>query len=249
MRHTFWFDVVDGVECLKRPMLRYGILRRLEECARRQQITVLAFGVHDTQVRVVMEGEHDAAELAIRGVKVGTHRHASSFESGLVLGDTRSVSLHEHDLVEAVAWCHRLDGRADPLSSPWTSHRDLLGLRDADYFDARRIRALVDAAEVHALCGGQPAPTAEPAHEGSPSRRPLQLLLRIAASVRGVLPANRSCFGLFVQLAVREGWQQAPIAKALMLTPRRVRQLSRLDEPMLPAALRHLQDQRLVLAA
>ena len=33
------------------------------------------------------------------------------------------------------------------------------------------------------------------------------------------------------------------------VAPRRVRQLSRLDEPMLPAALRHLQDQRLVLAA
>jgi hypothetical protein len=248
MLQTFCFDVVDGIDGLRRPTLRYGILHRLAECARRQGITIVAFGVHDTQVRLILQGDTDACVLAIRGIKVGTHRQACSFGAGLVWGDTTRADLAAEDLTAAITWCHLLEDLADPLSSPWTSHRDLMGLRQADYFDASLARRLVNPDEVHQRCGGKALPQA-PAPVRAAKLRPLGLLMRIAASVRGVLPAHRACFRLFVHLAVRDGWGHGPIAAALMLSRRRIRQLAQVKEPMVAAAVHHLHDRRLTLAA
>jgi hypothetical protein len=70
-------------------------------------------------------------------------------------------------------------------------------------------------------------------------------LVRIAAGVLGMLPANRSTFRLVVHLGRALGYAVDQIAAALQLTSRRIRQLFADHEPLLEAALLHVADPRL----
>jgi hypothetical protein len=225
---------------------RYGVLERLQACANARDVRVLAFGFGRRELRLLLEGDPRAITNTLRGTKVGTARAACRYPSRFRAGPSQRTPVT--DLTEAVAWCHRAPmdaGALSPLASPWSSHRDLLGFRLARFFDASAIEERVDPHVVHALCGGRTLPLRLPPRGGR--AEDLSLLLRIAAAVRGVLPADRRCFRLFVHLAKTRGWTTLPVARALALTTRRVRQLKAEREPHLRLALKSLGDPRLSL--
>lgn len=236
-------DLTAGQE-LSGAVFRYEVIARLSRCARGRGVTLLAWGFGRSELRVVIDGPADAVPNVLRGLKVGTVRAAArwgiSFTSGP--SERRRVT----DLTEAVAWAHRVtldNGATSVLESPWSSHRDLLGVRRAAFFDAAPLLRRVDPFEVHDRCGGASLRTGWRARvEG---REDLGFLLRLAGAVLGRLPADRRCFRLFVHLARTRGWHTYEVAEALALTPRRVRQLAAEQEPDLPLATACLADARL----
>lgn len=235
--------IAQGGDELRRPMLRYGLLRRLAASAADRDATLLAFGIGDHEVRLVLEADPQTAYHLVRGVKAGTSRAARSWDVVVMWGDTTVREVAEDRLALEVAWCHRVGDDPDPLATPWTSHRDLLGYRHADFFDPIPLRARVDALDVHRRAGGAPLPS----RATSVDDAGLNGLLRVAAAVLGVLPANRRCFRLFVHLARAAGYRTPELARALQLTGRRIRQLAQGDEPLLPLAMAHLDDPRLAV--
>lgn len=235
--------ILTGAEALSPAWRRYDLIRRITHCARPRRVQVLAFGMAPTELRLVLGGPAKACESAVRAVRSGTARAAADWEEPFLWDD-----LHRVDAVDAagaVAWAHAAAG-PEPLRSPWSSHRDLLGMRFADFFDAGPVRALVDPEDVHRRLSqvAPPRPRALPAPP-----RDLSLLLATASAVRGVLPGDRRAFRLFAHLAKRVGHHADAVANALHLTPRRVRQLLHADEPLLDVALLHLADDRLRPAA
>lgn len=237
-------DLTGGQEWLTGAVFRYEVIARLSRCSRDRGVTLLAFGFGGAELRVVLEGPTEAVPNVLRGLKVGTVRAAArwgiSFTSGV------HVRTPVDDLVEAVAWAHHAPvecGASGPLDSPWSSHRDLLGLRRAEFFDARPLLARVDPEAVHARCGGAPLAAGWRARPGG--REDLGFLLRVAGGVLGMLPADRRCFRLFVHLGRARGWRTGELAQALALTPRRVRQLASEAEPTLSLATAALADTRL----
>lgn len=238
----FHCHIAEGAAALRRPILRYGLLRRLFKCAERRDVRVLAFGLGDHELRVVLEGPDDLLRNVLRGTKSGTCREARSWGDVMYWGATERHEVPAEGLAEAIASCHRVDDTVPALANPWTSHRDLMGYREARFFDAETARARVDPLEVHRLAKGGALPT----EAGLPtSDAALQDILRVSAAVVGVLPANRRCFRLFVHVARTMGFQTAELARALMLTGRRIRQLSQGQEPLLDVAMAHLSDARL----
>ena len=214
------------------PSFRYDALRRIGRCARERGVLVLAFGFAADELRLVLEGEPPAIQEAIRGLKVGTIRASIRWGLRLRTGDCwRSQVV---DLLEAVVWAHRGPieaGATEVLGSPWSSHRDLLGYRRSDFYDRRVLVHRVDPARVHRAFGVSPLRVPRPG-----ARPDLSLQLRVAAAIRGVLPADRRCFRLFVHLARSRGVTNGEIADALQLTARRIRQLASEPEPDLTVA-------------
>lgn len=218
-------------------MVRYEVLGRMAECAARAGAAPIAFGLADRRVRLVVDGAPGTVTALLRGLKGGTRRALeTAFGHGVVWTD--NVRVPVTDVAASVAWCHRLpveESGLDPLASPWSSHRDLMGYRAARFFDATPVRARVDPLQVHRLAGGPGTPAGWPPSTASPEA--LDLLLRIAGAVRGVLPSDRACFRLFVHLARARRWATTDTAAALRLTTRRVRQLGAEAEPGLSVAL------------
>lgn len=236
-------DLTSGHAWLRGAVFRYEVIARLSRCARERGVDLLAFGFGGSDLRLVLDGPAEALPNVLRGLKVGTVRAAARWGVSFRSGHTERSPVG--DLVEAVVWAHRAPmdaGAPDPLDSPWSSHRDLLGLRRAAFFDARPLVARVDATTVHDRCGGAPVTGMLPRVLRCPD---LAFLLRIAAGVRGVLPADRRCFRLFVHLGLAEGFGTRAMAEALCLTPRRVRQLAAEPEPDLALAAAVLRDPHL----
>lgn len=234
--------LAEGRELCTEPPFRYALVERAGSCLARRNARLLAWGFGPEALRLVVRGAPPDIAAACGGLKNGT-RHALLRRSGGRVVVERAACRH---LVRAVAWAHRgpVDGgAAGPLASPWSSHRDLLCFRRARFYDAGPLRRSVDGRAVHVACGGAPLPEGWPPPPGA--REDLTLLLRIAAAVLGVLPADRRCFRLFVHLARARGWSTAPLARALALTRRRVRQLAAAPEPDLSLALIALSDRRL----
>jgi hypothetical protein len=235
------FEVDDGLEPFAGAILRYDLLERLRRTAEKHDVAALAFGLGASEVRLVLEGDATSVGEVLKGLKGGTARVAAGW--GYDLGWKRPLRFGVTDLDAAVAWAHRAPvdaGAQGPLASPWSSHRDLLRYRDADFYDAAALRGRVDVARVHAEAGGGALPDGWP--PAKPDREPLAVLLRVSAAVLGVLPADRRCFRVFVHLARLRGWGTAQVAETLAVTPRRVRQLLTEPEPRVRLAVRTLGD-------
>ncbi len=246
MVERVWVDLTGGRSGLDGAVFRYGVLERLRAAASRRGVTVLAFGYGAVELRVVFEGGAADIGHVLRGLKVGTVRSAASWGVHLVSGSHTRVAVDDGDLCCAVAWAHMAPDDwavVGPLASPWTSHRDLMGFRLAGFYDPAVLEGRVDPRAVHAACGGRPLPDGWPPPVSE--REALATLLRVAGAVLGVLPADRRCFRLFVHLARARGYTTAPLADALTLTRRRVRQLAAAREPHLELALTMLCDCRL----
>lgn len=222
---------------------RYDLLHRASTCFGKRGATLLAWGFGPDGLRLVVEGDPKVLRRACRGLRVGT-THAL-IRSNLVASARLRRDTTE-DLFGAVLWAHSgpvEDGAGGPLASPWSSHRDLLQFRRAPFYDAAVLVGRVSSRHLHEAAGGDLLPNGwpPPAH----ACEDLSLLLRIAAAVLGVLPADRRCFRLFVHLAKYRGWTNAWLADALALTTRRIRQLATTPEPDLDLALMTLADPRL----
>ncbi|MEQ1502301.1 MAG: hypothetical protein ABMB14_08715 [Myxococcota bacterium] len=227
-------------------VFRYEVMERLARCAEPRSVRVLAFGFGEWDLRLVLEGDPDQITNVLRGLKVGTIRAAARWGIALATSASHREGIgSERWLLDAVVWAHRapLDaGAASSLASPWSSHRDVLGVRKAEFYDRAALDGRVDPKELARRLLSEPVPAA---------RRPgvatgdLAYLLRIAAGVLGVLPGNRRCFRLFVHLAKAHCWSTYDIARALDLSTRRVRQLAGEVEPALGLALRTATDPQL----
>ncbi|MBN2797915.1 MAG: hypothetical protein JXX28_02095 [Deltaproteobacteria bacterium] len=220
------------------PGARYDLLRRLAGGAARQGLTLLAFGLGPEALRILVLGPEPGLVGLSRGLKVGTR--AAHPGSPLRLGPT--IVDPADDLDAGAVWAHLAAPAPEgPLSTPWSSHRDLLGYRDAPFFSRRQATRWISPGRVHALAGGG----ALPVEADEPPEAGLGTLLRISGGVSGRLPADYHCFPIFSQLARDEGWSTEQTARALDLTPRRVRQLRSRPHPLLAAARVSLCDRRL----
>lgn len=201
---------------------RYEALEGLHRACR-GRAAILAFGFTDQDLRVVLEdvGSGGIAR-ALVAFKVSRARAGHRVRSS-----DRWIADSE-PLEQIIAWAHRAPVEAGdvaaPLDSAWTSHRDLMGYRVAPFYDASALLARIDRVRVHDLAGGGRLPDGWPPRR--PRAEPLMTLLRVAAAVSGVVPGDRRCFRLFVQLARRRGWAVPEVARALLLTPRRIRQIA-----------------------
>ena len=233
---------------LKSAMMRYDMLARAVKTMKRCGVDLLAFGLNNRQIRFVLDGNMDEVVNVIRGIKVGTLRAARARGIQLVWGRTHRIPISdETELLEAVEWAHRAamtSNSMGPLTTPWSSHRDIMGYRVAPFFDATEIRGRISASELHFNLQGRPCPSHSALPRGS-GRESLSHLLRVSGAVLGVLPADRKCFRLFAHLAKLRGWRNMDIAYALSLTGRRVRQLLSQPEPRLWLATVSLADARL----
>ncbi len=228
---------------LRGASFRYALLERAGVLAARCGVTVLAFGFTADDARWVLRGELEAVAAWVKAMRVGTSLSASALGVDL---SGQTVAPAVRPLVEAVVWAHSAPveaGAADVLSSPWSSHRDLLCFREAAFFDGKALRASVDARAIHAALHGEPLPAGWPPSEFRTENLPM--LLRVSGAVIGLLPADRRCFRLFAHLAKARGFQAAHVARALALTTRRVRQLFAEPEPRVSLALIALSDMRL----
>jgi hypothetical protein len=228
-------DLTRGRLTLLGAVFRYEVVQRLSRVAAERGVRLVAFGFAENELRLVLEGEPDDIGMALMALKLGTVRAAARW--GLEIRSGRSKRFATQDLFVAVVWAHRGPveaGAADPLASPWSSHRDVLGFRRAAFYDPAVLAGRIDPRKLHRACGGTRLPSGWPPKTGTED---LGLLLRIAGAVLGVLPADRRCFRLFVHLAKSRGFTTSEVAEALSLTSRRVRQLAADAEPELPLAL------------
>lgn len=221
---------------------RYALLGRARRVCESGGVRLLGFSLDKGSVWLILEGTSTDISRAATGIRRGTANQARGEGRKLALVVVQREPVR--DLTAAIAACHRAPDGADPLSAPWTSHRDLLGLRRASFYDSQVLHGRVDPREVHERAGGSPLPPGWP--PTTPERVPLSLLLRVASAVVGVLPADRRSFAVFVHLARLAGHPVRDIARALALTPRRVRQLLRDEPTMVAAAAAHLGDPRLL---
>ena len=216
--------------------IRYDFLDHLRLACRRYEVILLAFGFDDQGIRLVLEGSRPRLRSVWSSAWYELQGRRASFADG---PSPRNVE--HHHLTDAVVWAHlgpaeASPGLPGPLASPWSSHRDLMGYREAAFYDRSEVADRVDLGTVHRRCGGGPPPTAadlrrdccvvrRPGRRGDGPREPLLHLSRVAASVVGREPADPKSFGLFAHLATARGWTVREVADALLVSSRRVRQL------------------------
>ncbi len=232
-----------GWEELATSRERYALLVRLSGACAKQGVSLLGFGLADRQVRFAIEGGAVAIAHAMRGVRVGTIASLRGQGTVVCLGETKRW--RSSCVEDALVWTHQVsqvDGALGPLASPWTSHRDVMGFRTASFFDAERVRSRIDVQRVHLRSGGRALPAAIVEPQAGAS---VGFLMRLSASVLGLLPSDRRSFALFTQLARACGWSVRDVADALMLSARRVRQLANGPVAPVDVALIALHDPRL----
>jgi hypothetical protein len=217
---------------------RYAVLQRVGRVFRSHAIGWYSFALHGTRLRLVADADGPRLSAAMNHVAGGTARAARSIGREGRLEHWRSPVA---DLEEALVDVLRAPGSLDPLCYPWTSYRDLMGLRYADFFDAAPVRGAINAERIRFACGGGELPRPSVRPEVAPPG----LLVRLAAAFRGVVPADRACFPLFVHLGRACGVSTDKMARTLGLTPRRVNQILEKREPLLPVALGAAGDARM----
>lgn len=223
---------------LANPGFRYAILDRLARLARARDVDLLAFGIGTPAIRLVLDADADRVDAVVGALRSGTSRSSDGRRADLAWRPTGMC--WADDAPASVLWAHAAC-EGDPLASPWTSHRDWLGFRQAAFFDASPRRGIDRARLVRAA--DTPPPSRTPT--APPRRAPMGELLRISAAVLGRLPADPRTFGLYAHTAAAVGYPPRRTAAALAVTPRRVYQLLHRPHPLVPVALAHLADARL----
>lgn len=223
---------------------RYAWLARVGGAAARHGARLIAFGLGDGELRLVVAGAPAAIAHVMRAFRCGANAEARRWGAAIRWRRAEKRLLLAGELLDALAWAHRAPvdaGEPALLASPWSSLRDWLGYRRAPFFDADAAAAAL-APDVPARLRAE----APPRRAQRPAAPSLDGLLRVAAAVCGVLPTDRRCWRLFAQLAREHGHGTAIIARRLGLTPRRVRQLVAAgDADRLPAARATLGDAEL----
>lgn len=235
--HLGWAGDRDA---LRSAPFRYALLDRIARAARRRAGRLVAFGIDDNGLRLVLDATPCGVEAIVHGVRSGTSRTLAGRRASLVWTGADTAIVRLGTTLDAIAWAHGAQHR-DPLLDPWTSHRDWLGLRRAPFFDPD-VRAFHDPRDVAIACGSAP-PVVEPIRV--PPRTSPVRLMKVAGAVHGRLSADRRCFGLYTHLARAAGRPAHAIADDLQLSRRRIHQMLQETEPLLPAAAAHLVEPRL----
>lgn len=234
-------ELVSGHLGLRGAVFRYDVLRRLRKGCDGRDTSFLAFGFAEDWLRIVVDGSSDDVREVVRGLKVGTVRAAARWGLALTSGHHRREACDS--LEDAIRWAHEAPApELGPLSTVWSSHRDLLGFRRAGFFDASVPLARVDPVPIHRALGGTLGRLEEPPPREPPLGATMVRVLRAAAAVVGVVPSDRRCFRAFVHAGRWCGFGTQAMAHALSLTDRRVRQLAAEPEPDVDLVRRTLVD-------
>ncbi|MGC6492262.1 MAG: hypothetical protein ACON5B_05415 [Myxococcota bacterium] len=224
----------------QRHSYRFALLHRIKRALGRRNLPWLAFGIGDDEIRLVIEcSSPDAMDAYNRVFRAGESRVLNQNTEGRVMTWCDELTQTD-DLLEAVQWAHAvaLPAHAPPHTTPWSSYRDLMGLRFAGFFNPEVTRARLDTRELE--FGGHHPSIGQPA-----TRRPgLQTILVQVAHVLGVSNHDRRAFGLFAQVGRRLGFRPKMLADALLLTTRRIRQLNARPHPHLHDAMTVIEQAR-----
>jgi len=239
--------VTGGNAVFRKASRRYQTLATLRRAEQRSDARVLGFGFEQDRLRLLVAGGAEEAASITRRLKVGLSNLARA--DGLPWRSEHTWRTAEPGTVlDGLRWCHQAvasEGAHDPLSSPWSSYRDLMGYRRAAFFDPEPTWAVVERAQIHDVSRAGPLPAAPdtPPHLAAPDG--LWWLQRVAGAVNGVLPSDRACFATFAHLASVCGASRRDVAERLRVGDRRVRQLLQHDTEVLLAAVTALVDPRL----
>lgn len=233
------FELLSGQSAWQTAACRYAVLGCQARLSARHDVVVLAWGMGPKCLRIVVRGPAEQCRAFRRAFRIGTCRLAAGGDVVALRWTEASNQWFASDesalIASAAVWAHCAAHVDEGVpTSPWSSQRDVIGLRRAAFFNAGE-----ESERRPAVSPVDPASARS--QTSPPPREPLSLLLRIAGAVLGVLPADRRCFQLFVQLADARGWRTAELASALRLTARRIRQLASGKERLLDTALRALQ--------
>ena len=191
-------------------------LKGIRGVARRHGCDAIAFGFGQ-DIRLLF-GNVESPERLARASSVSFGRHG-----GQTLGSRWWAATGR---AEDLAWTHGVGGPL-PLASPWTSHRDHLGLRHSTWWP---VAADAAGGLAHERMGGAPV--------DSYGRMPGEHdVTHVAACVRGTSAAAPEVRALVARLHVLRGGSVRDAAWYSGLTERRVRQLSRVRGPLVRAAM------------
>jgi hypothetical protein len=223
---------------------------------------LLAFCLMSTHLHLVAEVDDEpAARRWFRRVARRLDKTAEARGVARLDEPHLQVLPDDHAVLRYVAYAHANPVKAqmvvDPLAWPFSSHRDVQGLRFARWFSPARLVAHMSDGMHRAWLHGE-AKGAHPLPSG-PSIAPLDwpvepfdLIRRATASVFGLTEEElaapkrgadaRHCLAVVAEL---EGWKAAEIADALGWTDRNMRRVSRDVTLPVIAVLTMLRDRRL----
>ena len=218
---------------------------------------LIAFCLMSTHVHLVLEVESEEhARAAVRRIRNRHDRTAP--ERGVAMLDEPhfQVLADDHAVFRYVVYAHgnpvKAEMVADPLGWAFSSHRDVCGLRNAPWYSADRILAILhdqpDGASLHERAGGRVAAPKliEPVQHTVPSET-LDVIARTVAGFFGQAelhetPVARRCFASVARL---QAWPTKSIAAHMRKSIRQVNRLSAEDTPAVRAVLAMLDDPRL----
>lgn len=247
MLTTLEVDVSSGLAPLRTAAIRYGLLHCARRAGVRLGVQVYAFGFGHRHLRLLVSGGGIAVNQLSKALKVAASNHARHLGLRWRAETTWNRAWYG-SVLEGAAWVQRDvlgPGRRDALATPWTSHRDVVGLRRAPFFDPAPLRRSVDVLHLHRACSRGPVP-APPRWMPEGMKWDLHGLMRVSAAVHGVLPSERACFATFVQASRHCGASSAALADALQVGKRRVRHYASRRTPCVGAVLASLTDARLL---
>jgi hypothetical protein len=224
---------------------------------------LIAFCLMGTHVHLVVETDtFDLARECIERMSNALDATAEARGVAHLAVPHVQILQDDHAVLRYVAYAHNNPVKArmveDPLAWPFSSHRDVYGLRYADWFSPAGILARFDeklnARWLHRKAEGRaPLPLlVEPVLHEDPVED-MAVIARAVAAVFGMSLDDvaaktdrafeaRSCFA---SVARWYGWRPASITRFLKKSARQVRRMGRVDAPTVRAVIATLQDARL----
>jgi hypothetical protein len=224
---------------------------------------LIAFCLMGTHLHLVVEA--DTFTLARECIEwMSSALDATAEERGvahLALPHTQVLG-DDHAVLRYVAYAHNNPVKARmvevPLAWPFSSHRDVFGLRCAQWFSPAgilsRMDEKLDLRWFHRKAEGRPRVPSldEPFLEKHPVED-MAIMARAVASVFGIAQDElgdatdrafeaRSCL---VSVARWHGWRAPSIGRFLKKSPRQIRRLARVDTAQVRAVMATLRDVRL----
>jgi putative transposase len=220
---------------------------------------LLAFCLMSTHAHLVFEvADMAEAERIVR--RIVRRLNSTAEERGVARIDTPHLQVLEDDyaVLRYTAYAHANPVKAemvdDPLAWPFSSHRDVYGLRRTRWFAPDRLLSkmseAVDARWLHRKAEGwRKVPFLDTPEKRKHPTEGLPLIGRAVASVFGLTeeemlarPKARRCFAM---AALTEGWKPSAIADMLRWTPRHAQRVGLGDTPEVRSVLAVLRDDRL----
>ena len=218
---------------------------------------LIAFCLMSTHMHLVLEVDsEDHAKAVVR--RIANRHDRTAPERGVAMVDEPHLQVlaDDHAVFRYLVYAHgnpvKAEMVADPLSWPFSSHREMCGMRNASWYSADRIMLRVrrhpEGASFHERAGGRlPVPQLlEPVQRTQPGETLDVIALTVAAffghaKLHESFPARRC----FASIARFEAWPTKSIAAHLDKSIRQVNRFAPEDTPAVRAVLAMLRDPRL----